>query len=284
MPASSCPFEQSHPWFPAGFSVSEVAADLDRYLRKEQSHHIQPPSMLGPPPYPQQSGGFTYRGRDFGPPQPVMKTRNDPVLYSRPSPTTTTVNARQPTPRAPVEASAGSVVQSIERSTTPQPREQNATPSRNQARLGQSPAKTLDPESQALMHRLNLPQSIIDYGFSPQDFDPTTTYDSKLSPKKPSPHSFKPFPPDLTEEHIFNANPRYLSYDNILRIAPKYNNGQIAEKINANRPVEVVKEGTVGSRIRKALETKADSEQTPGGYEGMKTWLKQKRRKNGVKQ
>lgn len=103
--------------------------------------------------------------------------------------------------------------------------------------------------------------SIYDYGFKPVDFDPMTNWPSQKS----STASFKPFPPDLSDEHIFNANPKHIAYDNILRLAARYSSSEILKKINEGRSSDVISRTAVDSRIKAALKSKADKEGTLGG-------------------
>lgn len=107
-----------------------------------------------------------------------------------------------------------------------------------------------------------LPASIFAHGFTPEDFDATTKYESD----KPSKGKFKPFPDDLPETYIFKADPSQIAYDNILRVATKYTNAQIQAKINKGRPEMAVRSSQViDSRIKTALAWRAEKENVEGG-------------------
>lgn len=125
-----------------------------------------------------------------------------------------------------------------------------------------------------------LPASISDYGFKPKDFEPSTTYTSTLAEKS----KFKPFPPDLPEEHIFNADPKQICYGNLLRIATRYSNSQIREKVNEGRPEPVFKSvQVIESRVRSALAWKADKENAIGGFDAVKRSFEEESAKHGIR-
>lgn len=125
---AAAPFEESRPLFPFGFDVYEIASDFDNFLR-HQAHDLQPASLArGPLPPPHHQGSFIYLGREYGSvnaaqgmvraPQPSYN-HYPRTETARATTTTNTINPRHHVRRAPDEALAGSVFESIERSASP---------------------------------------------------------------------------------------------------------------------------------------------------------------------
>ena len=138
----------------------------------------------------------------------------------------------------------------------------------------QADATEIAPQSGML-----LPQSVYARGYTDDDFNPTTVWESTV----PNKHNYREFPPELDDAYIFNANPRHIAYSNILRLAKKYSNAEICRLVNEGRPKPVFNSTqVVESRVASAVKWVAQNYNYPGGVDQVKAELDRERAKNGV--
>ena len=123
------------------------------------------------------------------------------------------------------------------------------------------------------------------HGLSPDDFDPNTLYEATNTSRS----RYKAVPEDLPDEHLFNADPKLLTYDNIIRLATRYSNKDIMTKANEGRPKDVFNSPqAVSSRIRAAMSFMAEEWNKTAEWNGratvddVKASLDEERRKHGV--
>jgi len=86
-------------------------------------------------------------------------------------------------------------------------------------------------------------------------------------------------PPIWCEDHIF-ANPSLAVGDVMLWLAENYSNVKTTERFNAGHPKEILNISTIGTRIHRALQAKAEAHEIT--YEHMRALFGQRRKENGV--
>ena len=131
-----------------------------------------------------------------------------------------------------------------------------------------------------------LPASVYALGYTDSDFDPKTYYQSTMSKK----NSYKDYPSDLHDKHIFAGDPRYIAQVNILRLATRYSNVDILHNVNKGRPITVTIDGkpktvlknvqVVEGRIKAALTKHAKKNKITDDEAW--NWLAAQRAANGI--
>lgn len=125
-----------------------------------------------------------------------------------------------------------------------------------------------------------IPASVYAQGYTDEDFNPRSIHQSTVPNKK----SHRDFPPELQDVHIFNANPKYIAYGNILRLARSYSNVQIVELSNKDRKNAVFNNPqTVEHRINKAIQLHAEQHNVPGGEGAVREWIIRERANLGIR-
>ena len=125
-----------------------------------------------------------------------------------------------------------------------------------------------------------LPHSVYTQGFTDEDFNPNRTW-----PVQPLNRSrYREYPVDLQDIHIFNGNPDFISYGNILRLATRYKNRQIFALSNKYRVRPVIQTpAALDNRVRSAVAWAAKEWEMPGGIDGVWAWLGGEKQKNCLK-
>lgn len=118
-----------------------------------------------------------------------------------------------------------------------------------------------------------LPASAISLGLTAADFDPATVYQSTRLRSS----EYKQVPTEVSDDLLLHANPQLLANGNLLRIAGKYSNKELWEKINEGRPQKVITTvASLESRIRAACRDKAA--QDGSSYEDVRQALNEGRK------
>ena len=122
-----------------------------------------------------------------------------------------------------------------------------------------------------------IPQSVINQGFPAEDFNPNKDW----KPSRVTKDNYRDYPDELPEQHIFNGNPNYIAYGNLLRLSERYTINQILENSNNNRPQPVFKSvDRIYSRFKQAVKSKADK--TRRSTNDVEAELKSQKIRNGV--
>lgn len=121
-----------------------------------------------------------------------------------------------------------------------------------------------------------LPQAIYDLGLTDTDFDPDIEYE-KFAIK--SRYVDIPASVDIDDAHMFNANPNtILCYGNLLRLAGRFADWEITEKINAGRSnPRLFKNALVKKRLQAAVKWAAERPEWQGVGD-VQTWLSERQR------
>lgn len=133
------------------------------------------------------------------------------------------------------------------------------------------------PLRQPTNSHVQLPQSVINQGYTARDFDPTTPWPVD----KFNPNLYRDYPDDLQEQQILTGNPNNIARGNLLRLLMKYTNSQIFDLANGGRPEPVFKsKATVTSRVNGAIE--AEMKKSGRSRADVEAWLDGQRVKSGI--
>jgi hypothetical protein len=120
----------------------------------------------------------------------------------------------------------------------------------------------------------------------PEMFDPRTVYLKGT----PSEYTYVHCPEQVSDIHLFRADPKMLAYGNLLRLAMNNSNQQIFEKANKDRPTPVFRDvNSVKRRLDAAYKWSAKWNSPPKRTDGyvatedtVREWLETERSNRGV--